>query len=44
LKVKLVEPFSGIVAAPNDLLNVGGAITVSDAFDVFPVPPFAEVT
>ena len=45
LKVKLVEPFSGIVAAPNDLVKfAGGAITVTDAVDVFPVPAFAEVT
>ena len=43
LKVKLVEPFSGIVAAPNDLVKfAGGAITVTDAVDVFPVPPFAR--
>ena len=44
LNVKLVEPFSGIMAAPKDSLNVGGAITRSEAFDVFPVPAFDEVT
>src|SRR5216683_2057211 len=30
--------------APNILLIVGGPITVSDAFDVFPAPPSVELT
>ena len=39
LNVKLVVPFRGIVAAPNVLLIVGGAITVCDVagLDVLPL-------
>src|SRR5712671_6070695 len=44
VKVKLVEPFSGMLAAPNALMITGGAATVMLAFDVFPVPPSVEVT
>src|SRR5882724_622054 len=44
VKVSEVEPFSGIVAAPNALLIVGGAATVRLADAVLPVPPFVEVT
>src|SRR5262249_7213640 len=44
VKVKLVEPFKGIEAAPNALLMVGGATTVIEAFDVLPVPPLVDVT
>ena len=44
LKVKEVVPFSGIVAAPNALVIVGGLATVRFAVAVFPVPPFVELT
>ena len=44
VKVKLVEPFSGMLAAPNALLMTGGATTVMEALEVFPVPAFVEVT
>src|SRR6266700_2141129 len=44
VKVREVEPFSGIVAAPNALVIVGGATTVMFADAVLPVPPFVEVT
>jgi len=45
LNVKLVEPLSGIVAAPNALLMVGGLDTLSAAvLLVAPVPPLVELT
>ena len=44
VKVRLVEPFSGMLAAPNDLIMTGGATTVSEALDVLPVPPSVDVT
>jgi len=45
VKVRLVVPFSGILAAPNDLAIVGGATTVTVAvLLVVPVPPSVEVT
>jgi hypothetical protein len=44
VKLNDVEPFSGILAAPNALLIVGGAATVMLAFDVLPVPPLVDVT
>jgi hypothetical protein len=44
VKVKLVEPFSGMLAAPNALMMTGGATTVIEALEVFPVPAFVEVT
>src|SRR5215471_9923614 len=44
VKVRLVEPFSGIVSAPKALMITGGATTVTEAFEVFPVPPSVEVT
>jgi hypothetical protein len=44
VKLSEVDPFSGILAAPNALLIVGGATTVIDALEVFPVPPSVEVT
>src|SRR6266849_2505829 len=44
VKLKLVEPFNGIVAAPKDLVMVGGLATVTLADAVLPVPPFVEVT
>src|SRR5256714_69502 len=44
VKVTVVVPFSGIVAAPKALLMVGGATTVSVAvLLVVPVPPSVEV-
>jgi len=44
LKVSEVVPFSGIVAAPNPLLMLGGLATVRFAVAVFPVPPLVELT
>jgi hypothetical protein len=46
LMVKLSEvlPFTGIEAAPNDLVIVGGVATLRVAVAVFPVPPLVEVT
>jgi hypothetical protein len=44
VKVSEVEPFSGMLAAPNALAIVGGATTVIEALDVLPVPPSVEVT
>jgi hypothetical protein len=42
--VSEVPPFSGIVAAPNAFAIVGGAATVTDAFEVFPAPAVVELT
>ena len=44
VKLRLVEPFSGMLAAPNALIMTGGPVTVIEAFDVLPVPPSVEVT
>jgi hypothetical protein len=44
VKVTVVVPFSGMLAAPNALAIVGGATTVIEAFDVLPLPPSVEVT
>src|SRR6266567_888458 len=44
VKVKLVEPLSGMLAAPNALMMTGGATTVTVALEVLPVPPSVEVT
>jgi hypothetical protein len=44
VKVTEVEPFSGMLAAPKALLMVGGATTVIDALEVFPVPALVDVT
>jgi hypothetical protein len=44
VKVNDVEPFNGTDAAPNALLKVGGATTVMEEVEVFPVPPSVEVT
>src|SRR6266700_4974628 len=44
VKLKLVEPFSGIVAAPNALVMVGGVATARFAVAVLPVPPLVDVT
>jgi hypothetical protein len=44
VKVNEVEPFSGMLAAPNALIITGGPTTVMLAFEVFPVPPSVEAT
>jgi hypothetical protein len=44
VKLRLVEPFSGILAAPKALIMTGGPVTVMEAFDVLPVPASVEVT
>jgi len=46
LMVKLSEvlPFTGMEAAPNDLVIVGGVATLRFAVAVLPVPPLVEVT
>jgi hypothetical protein len=44
VKLSEVEPFSGMLAAPNALLITGAPTTVMLAFDVLPVPPSVEVT
>jgi hypothetical protein len=44
VKLKLVEPFSGIVAAPKALIITGGPVTVMEALEVLPVPLSVEVT
>ena len=45
VKVSVVEPFSGMVAAPNSLVIEGGAaVTVMLAEAVPPVPPSVDVT
>jgi len=44
VKVRLVEPFSGMVAAPNAFVITGGPTTVIEALEVLPVPPFVELT
>src|SRR5439155_23814345 len=44
VKLSEVVPWSGIVAAPNDVTIDGGAITSRLADAVFPLPPSVEVT
>src|SRR6185312_13871569 len=44
VKLRDVEPFSGMLAAPNALSMTGGATTVTDALEVLPVPALIEVT
>ena len=44
VKVTVVVPFSGMLAAPKALLMVGAATTVMVALEVLPVPPSVEVT
>jgi len=44
VNVRLVLAFSGIEAAPNAFVIVGGVATVMLAEAVFPVPPLVEVT
>lgn len=43
-KLKVVVPFSGMLAAPNDLVMLAGEATVRLAVAVLPWPPFTEVT
>src|SRR5215472_115280 len=43
VKVTVVVPFSGMLAAPNALLMVGGATTVMLAVAVLPVPAVVSV-
>ena len=42
VKVRLVVPFRGIVAAPNAFAMVGGLMTVMLADDVLPLPASVE--
>jgi hypothetical protein len=44
VKLRLVLPFNGMLAAPNALLIVGGEATVTLADAVFPAPPLVELT
>jgi len=44
VKVSEVDPFNGMLAAPNALVIVGGVATVRLAVAVFPVPPLVELT
>src|SRR5579862_6566591 len=44
VKLRLVEPLRGMLAAPNTLLNIGAEVTVILALDVLPVPPSVELT
>jgi hypothetical protein len=43
VKLSEVEAFNGMLGAPNALLRMGGAITVIEAFEVFPVPACVDV-
>jgi len=43
VKLRLVEPFSGMLAAPNDLMMTGGPTTVIDALEVLPKPALVEL-
>jgi len=44
VKLKEVDPFKGMLAAPKALIRTGAPTIVMLAFDVFPVPPSVEVT
>src|SRR6267154_1755513 len=44
VKLSEVEAPSAILAAPKDFRTVGGATTITLAFEVLPAPAFAEVT
>src|SRR5262249_17722922 len=41
---RLVEPFNGMLAAPNALISTGGPTTVTEAFEVLPRPLWVAVT
>ena len=43
-KTSMVEPFSGMVAAPNAFAMVGALITARLAEEVLPLPPLVDVT
>ena len=44
VKLRLVVPFKGMLAAPNALAIAGGPTTVIEAFEVLPTPPSVELT
>jgi hypothetical protein len=44
MKLSEVEPFSGMLAAPKDLMMSAGDTTVMLALDVLPAPPSVEIT
>lgn len=44
VKLKEVDPFSGMLAVPKALVMVGGPTTLTLAFEVLPVPPLVELT
>ena len=44
VKLSEVEPFSGMLAAPNALIMTGAPTTLIEALDVLPVPPSVELT
>ncbi|MBZ5491583.1 MAG: hypothetical protein LAO76_11690 [Acidobacteriia bacterium] len=44
MKLKVADPFSGMLAAPKASLIIGGAATARLAVAVFPVPPLVELT
>jgi len=44
VKLREVDPFSGILAAPKVIVIVGAVATIRFAVAVFPVPPFVDVT
>src|SRR5216684_7375709 len=44
LKVRLADPFNGMLAAPKLLVIVGGVATAKLAVAVLPVPPLVELT
>ena len=43
-KTSVVEPFNGMVAAPNAFAMVGAETTFRLAEEVFPLPPLVDVT
>jgi hypothetical protein len=43
VKLSDVEPFNGMLPAPNAFVITGAPTTVTEAFDVLPVPPSVEV-
>ena len=43
VKLREVDPFSGMLAAPNALVIMDGPLTVSEALDVLPVPASLDV-
>ena len=44
VKVRVVVPFSGMLAAPNALMMTGGEVTVMEALEVLPGPLSVAVT